>query len=33
VVARSPSALMGRYGAGVLLAEIERDLGQSLANR
>jgi len=27
-----PGSLIGLYGAGVLLAEIERDLGQSLRN-
>lgn len=28
-----PSSLIGIYGAGVLLAEIERDLGRIAANR
>jgi hypothetical protein len=27
-----PGSLIGLYGAGVLLAEIERDLGRSLGN-
>lgn len=27
-----PASMIGIYGAGVLLAEIERDLGQSLRN-